>query len=282
MTGRNWIPGYLGIQNLSVMNGYEFSRTWFDFSFVNPSKMKPIHTAIYFFAIERCNRLGWKEEFGFPTDLAMEALGIKNYRTYIRALQDLVDWGFIIWTQKSRNQYTANIIGLVKITTAQPKALDKALSRQGTKQVRSTASINKQINHEQINHETFHKKPFLKINKAEIPESYLGYYQWALKFQELFLKNIKNKGAPTKKIEWASVRDCLEPIRLMLEKDGVSENQLQLAYELLDGPDEFWKGIILDTSKLRQKIIQLISKGKMPVRIKRMDLMVQNKIRNYD
>ena len=92
------------------MNGYGFSRTWFDFSFVNPDRVKPVQTAVYFFAVESCNRLGWKKEFGFPTDLAMEALGIKNYKTYIKALQDLVDWNFIKWIQRSRNQYTANIL----------------------------------------------------------------------------------------------------------------------------------------------------------------------------
>jgi hypothetical protein len=267
------------------MNGYEFSRAWFDFSFNNPNKVKPVHSAIYFFAIERCNRLGWKEEFGFPTDLAMEVLGIRNYKTYIRALEDLVDWKFIKWIQKSRNQYTANVIALVKNTKASPKALDKALSKQCKKHVQSIASIDKQINFKQlklINLKTLDKKPFLKIDKSEIPESYLGCYQWALKFQELFLKNLKNKGAPTKKIEITSFKDCLEPIQLMLEKDGVSEGQLQLDYELLNGSDEFWKGIILDTNKLREKIGQLIAQGKKPVKIKTMDLMVRHKIQNYD
>ncbi len=92
------------------MNGNEFSRVWFDFSFNNPNKAKPVHTAIYFFAI----------------DLAMEALGICNYKTYIKALQDLVDWGFIKWIQISRNQYNTNIIALAKNTTAPHKILDKA------------------------------------------------------------------------------------------------------------------------------------------------------------
>jgi len=267
------------------MNGYEFSRAWFDFSFNHPNKVKPVHTAIYFFAIERCNRLGWKEAFGFATDLAMEALGIRNYKTYIRALQDLVDWNFIKWIQKSRNQYTANVIALVKNTTAPPKALEEALSAQCTKQVQSIASINKQINLKQlklINFKTLGKKPFLKIDKSEIPESYLGFYQWAIKFQELFLKNLKNKGAPTKKIEMANFENCLGPIQLMLEKDGVSEDQLQLAFDLLNGTDEFWKGIILDTKKLREKIGQLIAQAKKPVKIKTMDLMVQHKIQKYD
>ena len=268
------------------MNGYEFSRAWFDFSFDHPNKVKPVHTAIYFFAIERCNRMGWKERFAFPTDLAMEASGIRNYKTYIRALEDLVDWNFIQWIQKSRNQYTANVIALVKSTKAPPKAkpeaLDKALSGHYTKQVQSIASIDKQLNHKPINHETLNKKPFLKIDKAEIAKSELSYYQWALKFQELFLKNLKNKGAPTKKVELTSFKNCLTPIRLMLEKDGVSEEQLQLAYDLLNGSEEFWKGIILSTHKLREKIGQLIAQGKRPVKIKKMDIQVQHKIQSYD
>ena len=267
------------------MNGYEFSREWFDFSFNHPNKVKPVHTAIYFFAIERCNRLGWKGEFCFPTDLAMEALGIRNYKTYITALQELVDWGFIKWIQKSKNQYSANVIALVKNTKAPPKALDKAMSNQYPKQVQSIASIDKQINLKPlklINLKTLDKKEFLKIDKSEIPENLLGFYPWALKFQELFLKNLKNNGGPTKKIDTASFQDCLGPVRLMLEKDGVSEDQLQLAYELLDGSDEFWKGIILDMKKLREKIGQLIAQAKKPVKIKTMDLMVQHKIQNYD
>lgn len=264
------------------MNGYEFSRAWFDFSFNNPKKVKPVHTAIYFFAIERCNRLGWKEEFGFPTDLAMEALGICNYKTYIRALEDLVNWEFIKWIQKSRNQYSANVIALVKNTKATPEALDEALYRHHQKQVQSTASIDKQLNLKQINLKTLDKKQFLKVDKSEVPDTHLAYYQWALKFQQLFLKNLKNKGAPTKKTEKASFKDCLDPIRLMLEKDGVSKDQLKLAYELLNGSEEFWKGIILNTNKLREKIGQLIAQGKKPLKIKTMDLMVQHKIQHYD
>lgn len=264
------------------MNGYEFSRTWFDFSFVNPGKVKPIHTAVYFFAVERCNRLGWKEEFGFPTDLAMEALGIKNYKTYIGALQNLEEWGFIKWIEKSRNQYTANVIALVKNTKALPKALPKALDKALSKHVQSIASINKQLNYKQINHETFFKKPFLKIEKSEIPEDQFGFYDWAVKFQKLFLENIKNKGAPTKKTEMVNIKDCMVPIKLMIEQDGVSENQLQLAYDVLNGSDEFWKGIILDTKKLRQKIGQLIAQGKKPMKTDIMDLRVRQKIKNYD
>lgn len=120
------------------MNSYELSRSWFDFCFENPEKIKPSHTAVYFFAIEHCNRLGWKDKFGFPTSMVMEAVGIKSYNTYTKTLNDLVSFGFIKMVEKSKNQYSANIIALSKFDKAQYKALDKALVKHSTKQSEST------------------------------------------------------------------------------------------------------------------------------------------------
>lgn len=135
------------------MNSYELSRTWFNWCFDNPDKSKPIHTAIYFFSIEHCNRLGWKEKFGFPSQMVMEALGIKNWRTYSKALNELVQFGFINMIEISKNQYSSNIIAIVKNTKAPTKALDKALHNHSTKQGQSIVSIDKQItsNKEQDN-----------------------------------------------------------------------------------------------------------------------------------
>lgn len=127
------------------MDIYSLSRNFWDYSFENPDKLKPNHAAIYFFAIEHCNRLGWKDKFGLPTTMVMEAVGIKNYKTYHSALMDLVEIGFINLIEKSKNQYSANVIALVKFTKANTKALTKALSKHDTKhipkQVQSTASI---------------------------------------------------------------------------------------------------------------------------------------------
>jgi len=170
-------------------SGYDLSRKWFDFCFVNPEKIRPIHSAIYFFAIEHCNRLGWKEKFGFPSQMVMEAIGVKNWRTYQKALQEIIDFGFIKMIEKSKNQYSSNIIAIVKNTKATTKALDKALQKHSTKQGQSTVSINKQRtnNKEQITKQfnifwdLYHditKKPktekpqgfkyFKKLNKTEM------------------------------------------------------------------------------------------------------------------
>ena len=136
------------------MNGYDLSRKWFDWCFENPEKIKPNHTALYFFAIEHCNRLGWKKKYGLPSIMTMEAIGIKSHHTYMNTFNDLEEWGFINVIERSRNQYSANIIALSNFD----KALDKALIKHGTKQCQSTSesidSIDKPITNKQTNQVT--------------------------------------------------------------------------------------------------------------------------------
>ncbi len=131
------------------MNVYDLMRTFWDWSFENPEKIKPNHSAVYFFVIEHCNRLGWKDKFGLPTTMVMEAVGIKSYNTYKKTLDDLVEWGFIMMIERSKNQYSSNIVALSNFDKAHNKALDKALMRHTTKQSESTQqsidSIDKQI-----------------------------------------------------------------------------------------------------------------------------------------
>jgi hypothetical protein len=86
------------------MNIYELSRSWFDFAFKNPHKIQPIHGIIFFFAIEHCNRLGWKSIFGFPTSMVLEATGIKSYSSYKKHFDELVSFGFIKVHEYSKNQ----------------------------------------------------------------------------------------------------------------------------------------------------------------------------------
>lgn len=120
------------------MDIYNLSRNFWNFSFENPEKIKPNHVAMYFFAIEHCNRLGWKEKFGFPTTMVMDAISIKSYNVFKKTFNDLVDYGFFKLIEKSKNQYSSNIIALSKFNKAQYKALDKAIIKHSTKQVEST------------------------------------------------------------------------------------------------------------------------------------------------
>lgn len=163
------------------MNSYELSRCFIDWSFENPEKVKPIHYAIYFFAIEHCNRLGWKDKFGLPSQMVMEAIGVKNWRTYSAGLNELVDFGFIKMIEISKNQYSSNIIAIVKNTKAptkaDTKALDKALSKHGAKQRQSTVSIDKQLNNTTTNNTTINNKE-VKENKLILFDSWWNQYEY--------------------------------------------------------------------------------------------------------
>jgi len=136
------------------MNSYELSRKWFDWCFDNASKIKPIHTALFFFIMEHNNRLGWKKEFGLPRDMSMDAIGVKNNRTYSKAFNDLEEWGFVEVIERSKNQYSANIISIsacVKNAPATTKALDEAMQKHLHKQSISIAPIDKPNNIETYN-----------------------------------------------------------------------------------------------------------------------------------
>lgn len=131
------------------MNGYNLIRDWYNFKFDNPSKVKAIHSDFYCYLIDRWNRLGQKKEFGLPTDVTMEALGIGSYNTYKKVLNDLIDFGFISIVKKSINQHQSKIIALSKNDKATDKALDKATIKATDKALDITSdTIIKQINNE--------------------------------------------------------------------------------------------------------------------------------------
>ena len=128
------------------MDIFKLYRNFWDFAFENPEKIKPNHIAIFSFAIEHCNRLGWKQKYGLPSAMVMEATGIKSYNTYISTFNELVNFGFIKLIQKSKNQYSSNIIALSNFDKASNKALDKALIKHTTKQSESTVQSIDSIN----------------------------------------------------------------------------------------------------------------------------------------
>lgn len=161
------------------MNSYELSRTWFDFAFENPEKITPSHAAIYFFAIEHNNRLGWREKFGFPTQMACDAIGINKPQTLIKYFNDLVEWGFIKVIERSKNQYSANIISLIsakpKNGKALDKALDKAIVKHAAKQSLSTrqsiSPIDKPLTNEPLTNELLTTKQKQEQVSVDFSES---------------------------------------------------------------------------------------------------------------
>lgn len=185
-------------------NGYQLSRSWFDFCFENPEIISPNHTAIYFFAIEHCNRLGWKEKFGFPTQMTMDAIGIKKHQTYIKYFNDLVDWGFLKLVQKSTNQYSANIISLKSAKPKSGKALDKAFITHAAKQTepigQSTGQSNSSIYKQQtINHLT---KEQIEQQTSVVADATVCVWP---SFEDFWNRYDKKKGKPKSLALWKKI-----------------------------------------------------------------------------
>lgn len=125
------------------MNGYNLIRSWYDFKFENPSKAKAIHSDMYCYIVDLWNRLGQKKEFGLPTSVTMELLGIGSYNTFKKTLDDLIQFGFIKIISESKNQHQSKIVALSEIDKATDKALDKANTIASDK---ATDTIDKQLN----------------------------------------------------------------------------------------------------------------------------------------
>lgn len=159
------------------MDYFKLTRAFWDYAFENPEKIKPNHCALYLFIVEHCNRLGWKKKFGLPTTMAKDAIGIRSYNTYITTLNELVEFGLIELIEKSKNQYSSNIVTISNFDKAIDKALDKALIRHDTKQsesiVQSIDSIDKQ---DTINKKTIYKSfAHLSISIEEFEKLKLIY-----------------------------------------------------------------------------------------------------------
>lgn len=209
------------------MNSYELSRCWFNWCFENPEKINPNHTALYFFCIEHCNRLGWKEKYGLPTTMAKEAIGIRSYNTYIKTLNDLVDFGFIKLIEKSKNQYSSNIIALSKFTKALDKALDKAFIKHTIKQSESTQQSNDSIDKQQTtNNETInHKQGLVETFFIDLPNSsnFENISRDLKKTKEYLIQKIP-EFKKTSEMEYESFNDFCNHFKRWVNKQPITES----------------------------------------------------------
>ncbi len=227
---------------MAEVTQYDLSRNFWNYVYDNPEKIKPAHIAIYFFAIEHYNRMGWKDKFGLPTSMAIEAIGIKSYNTYKTHFDDLVDWGFIDVIEYSKNQYSSVIIALSKKAKAHSKALDKALAKHGRKQSESTSESTRSIDkQETINHkpETINKRDtatkilfrdsiFFDVEKFKAEFSETKYNIYNLEFYYEKVLNWSNSNS-SKKIDWiATARNFMlgdaEKGKAVLQNQKIEQN----------------------------------------------------------
>jgi len=123
-----------------------------------------------------------------------------------------------------------------------------------------------------------------EIEISDVPIELQEYYKIALGFQKLFIKNLKEREAPTKNQREANFKNYVTPIRLMIENDNTSREQIRQAYDFLKSKEgEFWKSNILSTKKLREQIDQLIAQKNAPKKdSNKPDSEIKKKIAQYD
>src|SRR5690606_26473228 len=102
-----------------------------------------------------------------------------------------------------------------------------------------------------------------EIDISDVEDGLKHYFEIAVAFQKLFIKNLEEKKSPTKNQASAKFSAYVDPIRLMFENDEVTIEQMQSVFKYLNSPQgEFWKANILSTKKLREKFPQLVIKSK--------------------
>ena len=95
--------------------GYEIERLFFTLISESEAvrmKYKSYHSSLHRYLIWLCNTHYWKNPIGVHTADAMLFAGIGDPKVYKRAMQDLHDWGLIVWLHRSKNQFSCNKIHL--------------------------------------------------------------------------------------------------------------------------------------------------------------------------
>jgi uncharacterized phage protein (TIGR02220 family) len=225
------------------LNSYELSRCFINFAFDNPEKISPNHYAIYFFAIEHCNRLGWKTKFGFPTMMACDAVGIKKAQTFIKYFNDLEDWGFIKVVERSKNQYSANIISLISATPKKGEAMDKAMVKHAASKGQSNSPINKQVNNITIEQEIDSSKLLSLYN------SLLG--------KQAKVVNAKTKTQIKQRLkEGYTKEDIVNAIRnASKDPHHIEFNYKYLTLEFITRPDKLDRFVNMGDFKIKTQIL---------------------------
>lgn len=105
------------------------------------------------------------------------------------------------------------------------------------------------------------KKVPLSKNSPELfeNENDAKYYEIAVAFRDLIRANIQELGGTTRHVD-AATWSWVDEVRLMVEADGLTIDQLRAIYRLLQS-DNFWRSTILSITNLRKHANRLILKS---------------------
>ena len=166
------------------MNGYNLAHRFFDWAFSHREDFKPTVSALYFYLIEVCNKLGWKPEFSISSKECMEGMGVSGYNTYKQAFDALCKHGFVKVLKKGCNSYQANIITLLNFDRVTNEVTDKA----PTEYERSNEQSNGDI------HKTYKTNETIKTNSRNIEKQKNSYGEFVTLTSDEYSKLVDEYG----------------------------------------------------------------------------------------
>jgi len=105
-------------------------------------------------------------------------------------------------------------------------------------------------------------KLLASVRKEEVDKPHQEYFEITIAFFKLFISNLEHVGARTNQLKKAKFGQWVTPIRLMMEQDEVTKQELIDVFKFLD-KHPFWTKNILSTEKLRKQFDQLDAQLKL-------------------
>lgn len=113
---------------------------------------------------------------------------------------------------------------------------------------------------------SFLDQKFHEVNIEELSDELKPIADIAVKFQILFIENLKEDGIPSKIQSDAKMKNVVEPVRLMVQHDGFSVDDLRDLYRFLK-ENKFWKSNVRSAGKLREKAQTLLAQYRSDVKV---------------
>jgi len=204
-------------------------------------------------------------QFIFGRHKAEEELFIDGSTIY-KSIKKLEQMEMI--TIESNNQYsiiticnydTYQDLNNYQVTTKEQPSNNQVTSKEQPSNTTNNYNKDNKIN----------KSLLSEVKTSDVPEDLKEYYKIALEFQKLFIKNQQDRDIkPTHQLR-ATFKNYVNPIRLILEQDEATADDLRDVYKYLDSNSgQFWQSNILSTSTLREKLPKLLMEARKPKPIK--------------
>lgn len=130
---------------------------------------------------------------------------------------------------------------------SEPPSQQEEVQVEGEEQVKEKVKVEDKIK----------SKILTEVVTSDVPPNEVLYFDIALKFHAAFRQVIVNAKGSTKTIDRAKYKTWVDPIRLMIENDSITREQINVVGKYVI-EDSFWRGNIQSTSKLREKFDKLI------------------------